>query len=474
LINILVDMGNTSSILGEQKAEVVATLKLDYEACQKKGMSDKETMEFLQTKYNGIMENLQRRNAPKTKRGKFQRRPTQIAKRDVDDSSQNPERKVNRGRRRSFGQDSPTQKTKKKMVVVKSESTPALPTEAEAEAAANISPADPIPEADTWDSVVEQPYCKVCEMAFGTMTKLNRHIKYSSLHADTVSKKAKAAEDAAKGPSEIEETKTKQKEGIDFKLLYTGSKYFWRTKTDVEFHIYTHTVAYNIEIVAYDLNKGRELTRVYLDRYAIEATVNEEALLKTKAKIAAATKGGKYTVPKASKEEEAAMVDDTVRVLITSHIMERMQPSTQSTNFSIAYVPLSGDSNAKVVLDTPSPALVPVTVMRRRRTTNEEIMEKMNDLAMDQEKLSAATARAQKMADLMQGSVNAFGAVIKRKKTGLGLSKWAEKWQWACHRVVLQNAVDSYTKQWQAYEAKLAAKLHSNPRKSVIGQAKDI
>ena len=261
------------------------------------------------------------------------------------------------------------------------------------------------------------------------------------------------------------ETK-KMVEGIDYKLIYSGSKYFWRTKIDVEFHLYHHTLAHTLEIIPFDIAKSKELPRLYLDSYAMEIFVKDDTMKKVQEKITASTQGGKYSV-NMSAADKASLLEDTKRVLLASHVMARLQETGTPPNTLIAYMPASGDAEAKVVVE-PNAALVPVPVMRRRRTTNEEIAGKLNDLALDQAKLAAATNRAQKMADLMQGSVSGFVDSVKKKKAWLATrTKWAQKWAWAIDRILIQNAVGRYTSQLLAYEEKLKASPNKLARKTM-------
>lgn len=434
-------------------------------------MTDEEVLKFLNEKYEVLVQNMAKRNQPSAgKAGKF-RRPTEVA------GAANLKGKAGKGkgtRRRSFGSESPNKPLERKSMEV-SESEPVLATAedvaATAAAVAAVLPEEP--KADTWDSVVEQPYCEVCEMAFQTLTKLERHVKFSSLHASALAKKKKRQEiQAAPKPTEEELLSSKRKdykEGEDYKLMYSGSKYYWRSKTDIEFHIYMHIIAHAIEVVPFDIGKGVELKRIYLDRYALNGFVQDEALTHAREKLKQQTQGGRYGTT-LSKEEEAVLVEDSTRVLISTHIMARLQADGDS----ISYVPLSGDpTNTKIVQETTSSTLVPVRVVRRRRTSNEEIGQKMNDLMADQKALAAATSKAEKIADVMQESIGNFGAMLKKRKNKLAtqtLSKWQEKWQWACHRVVLQNAVASYAKQWEAYEAKVKRERSQ----SKVGLAKEV
>ena len=292
-------------------------------------------------------------------------------------------------------------------------------------------------------------------MVFQTQSKLDRHIKFSSLHAETLKKK-EAQKNAAENP--IEPEPVKSVEGVDYKMLYSGTKFYWRTKSDIEFHIYTHKVANCVEVIPYEVNKGREMTRIYLELYGLHSFVESSALQKTQDKIKASTKGGKYSVA-IDKNQESIMIEEAKTVLLTSFIMERLQ----LVGTEVKYVPLSSDGkNIQISIDRPQ-SLVPVPVVRRRRTTSEDVANKLQDLAMDQAALAAATGKAQKMAALMTSSVDSFKAAILAKKAAEAkLTKWQRMWKWACHRIVLQLAVENYTKQWEAYELKLKA---SSPSK---------
>ncbi len=449
-------MGNSASILSEQKAEIVSALRSDYESYIAEGKSDEEMNKLLTKKFLALQEMMNTRNTPKKKTGKFQRRPTQVGRggRSATKSS---------GRRRSYGEENSPVRNQKAPTMVESASAPVLPDGADA---TSVDPKPMLPDAisppaeiatnqDNWDSVVQQPRCAICEMVFQTQSKLDRHIKFSSLHAETLKKK-EAQKNAAENP--IEPEPVKSVEGVDYKMLYSGTKFYWRTKSDIEFHIYTHKVANCVEVIPYEVNKGREMTRIYLELYGLHSFVESSALQKTQDKIKASTKGGKYSVA-IDKNQESVMIEEAKTVLLTSFIMERLQ----LVGTEVKYVPLSSDGkNIQISIDRPQ-SLVPVPVVRRRRTTSEDVANKLQDLAMDQAALAAATGKAQKMAALMTSSVDSFKAAILAKKAAEAkLTKWQRMWKWACHRIVLQLAVENYTKQWEAYELKLKA---SSPSK---------
>lgn len=79
--------------------------------------------------------------------------------------------------------------------IVESASSPSLkissPGGVQAEDEVSMSPDKvmqtlDIQNQDSWDSVSAQPSCVICRMTFPSQSKLDRHIKYSSMHADAV------------------------------------------------------------------------------------------------------------------------------------------------------------------------------------------------------------------------------------------------------------------------------------------------
>jgi len=457
-------MGNVTGILADQKAEIVAALRADYDEGIAAGKPDAELQAALQKKYLAMEANMKKRNTPTTKpSGKFQRRPTQVGQ---------GAKKGGGKRRRSYGEDtSPVRSQVASSSMVESASAPVLPADSSSSSDQNIL-TDPdntekvlVPitnqnekAQDNWDSVVEQPRCAICNMVFQTQTKLDRHIKYSSSHAAEVKKQEQAAAAATAEPVIVEVPPGI--EGVDYKMLYSGIKYYWRSKTDIEFHIYTHKIGNAIEVIPFEVAKSKELSRVYLEMYGLDSFVRDDAMNKTQEKIKASSKGGKFSV-KIDKSQETAMVEETKLVLITSHIMERLQLVDNMIN----YVPLSNDPKVQIVIDCPT-SLVPVPVVRRRRTTTEDIANKLQDLAMDQAALAAATGKAQKMAALMTSATGGFQEALKHKKEAeKNMTRYQRLWKWACHRIVLQNAVESYTRQWEAWEARQKLKAMESPGK---------
>ncbi|RYH05580.1 hypothetical protein EON65_44310 [archaeon] len=121
-----------------------------------------------------------------------------------------------KGRRRSFDMSS------KKLNSGSSKNNVTTANLADAEVSLTKSQSDlsPLTEVvgDSWDSVTTQPYCETCKMAFKSLAFLERHVKFSSLHADN-EKKAKEAGLAAlvSPPKPTKKELVTQEEGMHYR-----------------------------------------------------------------------------------------------------------------------------------------------------------------------------------------------------------------------------------------------------------------
>jgi hypothetical protein len=106
------------------------------------------------------------------------------------------------------------------------------------------------------------PACDLCKITFLEAFLLERHIMYSDIHAKNVQKMnglgSTLSEDKKAPTMEIEKS-----ESADLvQLLFSGHKMFWRSKDNIDLHIYLHASTDCIEIVPF--NCERELNRLYL------------------------------------------------------------------------------------------------------------------------------------------------------------------------------------------------------------------
>eukprot|EP01031_Cornospumella_fuschlensis_P035707 gene35707-43306_t len=313
---------------------------------------------------------------------------------------------------------------------------------------------------DSWDSVTHQPYCNLCQMAFKSAAFLERHVKFSDLHQTNV-KKAQGqpvsvpilAPTTTANPTTPGEASdggkkagmpvaSKQVEGQHFKLLYTGSKFFWRTQDNVDLHFYHHILPHTIEVIPYDSTRSKELPRIYLNYTCLMSNV------------------AKHHKQSTGQELDE---DDNSRTAVTTYILQRLQLAASGASSHILtdsslhsasasripspgggggilmeYVKLTGDEKfPSPLLDRPPVVLIPILITRRRRTNAEEIDATINSLAADRTALAEATGKAEKIASLVYSSASTLAS----KKWWADFSRPRKLWIWGIRRVIRQKLV---------------------------------
>eukprot|EP01040_Poterioochromonas_malhamensis_P007957 gene7957-8600_t len=360
---------------------------------------------------------------------------------------------------------------------------------------------------DSWDSVTQQPFCEICKMAFKSVAFLERHIKYSNLHTENVRR-------LEQGDSSVVETHsatvitqeqirtTKQEEGIHYRLLYSGSKFYWRCQQSIDLDIYHHFLSNSIEIIAFHTNKQKELPRIYLDYELVLHQVNDsikEEINQRKAAILSDKFINSNEIDETKLRLEVTLIKVVTYVLqritydpklpsIANHlnslnhtlatgskdgttateslkalnntilaVSEANGPSSGSFSVSAnggedfcGFMALFGD-DVKLfpVLHEPPITLVPINVVRRRRSTAEEFDSEMRSVDKDQSIIKAniekaqeftkANSRAEKIADFVYTAAQ----LIKEKKYRYQniQNRYQRLWLWAIHRTIHQNNV---------------------------------
>jgi len=332
-------------------------------------------------------------------------------------------------------------------------------------AAAPGPPVAALPSADpstrdNWDSVSDQPYCDVCKTAFKSAGLLDRHIKYSELHAKNVvtaeaAAAAAAIEEGIRLSPDVQIRKTV--EGQDYKMLYSGSKFFWRSQDNIDLTFFQHFamagVAHTtevLEIVPFCPKYNKSFPRVYLDMQTMTAVVKADL---ASAKLAQKNKTvkSKFTQPKSDDAE-------LLRKTLTTAILGRLQLQDNavtvngtgtSTGRAIAYcIGVTDKQEKSPLLDSAPPGLVPVSVTHRRNTSTEEVKAKMADLKTSQAELAMATRRAENVINHVQS----FSKRVKKEflaRQAMSLPR--KRWVMAINRVLQINGVAKTT----VYLAKL-------------------
>lgn len=449
-------MGSASSIAqtAEQKAIVAHKLKEFYE--KHKGLTDVELQQQLSVEYSKLMSELLHQkpeHQPESHHGKGNeasipttegastkasnrgflerqqsnrggpKKTTKVAEKSSASTTDRP------ARRRSYDQ-LPTKKQPAEVVTLaQSLSAVTLPTATEllsqsaplnitATEANVVAPASVTNgNADSWDSVSEQPYCDVCKMAFKSVSFLERHRKFSSLHLDNEKRKQTGEKAALAPPPPKELTKkeeltvVKQEEGTHYRLLYSGCKFFWRIQVNVDFDIYHHFMARCIEIIPFNSDRHREMPRIYLDYENICELVEPSVAEAVSEKLRTIMEDRFAEKPDDSKLKEEVFLQKMV-----TYILQRLNVST--SDGECTYVSLFGDNEHEFpVLEEPPVVLVPINVTRRRKSSVEEFNSTMKSMKSDYSEIDAKLQKADAYRNEDKKALEGIGIPVTPMKT---------------------------------------------------------
>ena len=369
-------------------------------------------------------------------------------------------------RRRSF-EPAPSAGSAVAATLMASQSDATMPTLSLAAAAASApaEQSEPPKDKDHWDSVSQLPYCNVCQMAFKSEGLLDRHIKYSDLHERTVKKKEAEALKAAEPQTPFTPDETtatlalQQLEGRDFKHLYYGSKFFWRTQDNVDFTFFHHLLLDTIEVVSFSVYKNTELPRMYLSLYIINSKLDAAGLL-AKPDTDLRFKAAK------DRHKNEVEVDENNRNAVTTFVLSRLQLETKPTGEQLViFQPAGADdiTSTPCLVEKPS-LLIPRPVVHRRNSSTDEMNRKLEDLKADQLLLSAATSRAEKIGSF----VVSFAASFKNSSRRLAaMSVTRRRWAVAIQRVLQINGVKRTHKLLEDLETRKQPAPGSSPNRRV-------
>eukprot|EP01031_Cornospumella_fuschlensis_P028526 gene28526-34435_t len=246
---------------------------------------------------------------------------------------------------------------------------------------------------DSWDSVSTQPYCETCKMAFKSMAFLERHVKFSSLHADN-EKKAKEAGLAAlvSPPKATKKELVTQEEGMHYRLLYSGSKLYWRTQENLDFDIYHHFLAHAIEIIPFHPGKLKEMPRIYCDYEEVVQAVQAHIQEDMTAKVNEAKVNKFENLP-----NHVHLKEEIELKRIVTYLLQRLQYSDGKCTFT----PLSADDPDNFpILEVAPVVLIPIKLTRRRKSSAEEIQQTMTRISSDYKAIDASLEKANQYVDL--------------------------------------------------------------------------
>ena len=220
------------------------------------------------------------------------------------------------------------------------------------------------------------------------------------------------------------------------KLLYDGSKLFWRLQFSIELHMYLHDgddikaampeKSPVLEVIGYDITHQKELLRLYLNYKLIQIHIKERIVEPIVSTFVSPTSNGGPTGPKentptivdakfiaeydldALNPNETRMMNNIITEYIASKLDIQLHPY-HSSHYMLTLGPLDHDKFDKLSATStfaplPPDLLVdeamilkhmkPVEILRRRKTTEAERSSAFADYTKHKNDLMSLTTRA--------------------------------------------------------------------------------
>lgn len=289
--------------------------------------------------------------------------------------------------------------------------------------------------------------------------------------------------------------------------IYEGQKFYWRLRLNVDLNFIFYRHEHLIEIISYDNEQCLELNRLYLSSTALmnlftndlnmklielKKELSKDRFKKLPAesellaqvgdklitqfilnRLIAVSESGK-NVMKISLL--SADTFDLKQILIEKDEMTIQSmaegettppPLISSSSSSAVTAPVMTATGSKLSPSLPAAAMAPssaqpspqqiplttdskdskVKINRRRKTTSGEFDKALTSLRQNSIELNQACDRAAKLTELSSRSVNSFKDALKLHARKYDKTKPLDRFKWAVHRVILNNAVEHVRQQ---------------------------
>jgi len=225
---------------------------------------------------------------------------------------------------------------------------------------ANLATSQEELKVDTWESVTVQPACSICNMVFKSETEKEKHMKYSQVHAIHV----KQLEDASRPPAP-EETPAVVIEDANTSLIYAGHKLFWRTRMNIDVHLFMHVkkdmTKSILEVVIYDNARQLEFPRIYLKLITIEQCITEETI-QTRMVDIAKNRSTEELASMTKQARETMLRDEAISAATSSFVLARLIQKDDTVVYEMSTL----DNPELNPIISGGISIDPVSVNRRR------------------------------------------------------------------------------------------------------------
>lgn len=457
-------MGGAASTLPDARKEaIVCSLRGDLKDFGERGLPDMEVLEHLQERLKVLLASSDSSAAGTAATvsqshgsttgppgaGKKDLPPTIVKKRVPAPSHGigfysgiKPLPKMKATRRRSFGgSDLKLKESQSQILIENSPAAEAEGTKLDDDPAAAFQ----TPQTDHWESVSQLPFCTVCQMAFKSASLLDRHTRYSDLHQKNVKNRMKeegldeeTLSSSSRAGSDL--MGWNQSNGEQYKLLYVGNKFFWRSGETIDLSFFHHLTSSAIEVVPFDSRVSKEFVRLYLDLHILHDYIHDDVEKEVEALRQQHVDANKHDKFQSNVFDATGERQRQTRIHITNFILGRLQlrqVMEDRPQREIWFMEETTTGLKSPLLPLPPRILVPVKLTHRRNTSTEEVQQKMTELKADQQALRANISQAEAVSGMVRRFVSMYGNSRRQLKQ---YSAPRVRWILAIRKVIQINA----------------------------------
>lgn len=250
------------------------------------------------------------------------------------------------------------------------------------------------------------------------------------------------------------------------RVLYSGTKFFWKQQQNVDIYIYLHIQQNIIEIIGYTVKSLHELPRLYFNGDKIVEYIGKDIINQRVDEYISEAKNQRF---KEALPSRSILFEDMKRRAVSSHLLASVHlvQDSHSAALKLEYHPpditcdenndssdgkhssssSSPPSNVSVqdILYPQQPKdIIPVFIPRKRHSTDEDIRDTVTNIQNIQEDIRDLTFKAEILSSLVSQGVILFLAEGRKRKQRYDVGTFSHStrlWKIAIHQVLLQNRV---------------------------------
>jgi hypothetical protein len=245
------------------------------------------------------------------------------------------------------------------------------------------------------------------------------------------------------------------------RILYSGTKFFWKEQLNVDIYIYSHLQLLSpiLEIIAINEKTSLEFPRLYGEEKKILALVGEEKIQQAMKAFVLEASNQRF---KEILPPENILYEEMKRRVLSTHLLSTLHLDDTHLRYSPREKKVWAEEQGGAASSTPTPTsslsssllltehqpenVIPVYIPQRRHSTSTtaEFSTGMNDVNILQEDIRELTSQAEILGSLITIGVMLFQAEGGNRKQRYEAGKYSlneRRWKSAIHWIIKQRRV---------------------------------